>query len=310
LPPIIYVGNTFLLQGSGFTPGSVVNLFVASSGGAINFGPIDPTNILPDSMMAFVPLSVTQGEGVTSVQVVNTDEGHVLSNTLTALLQGDAAAGLPSLTGINSVGLSATSVDPDIAVANVEAVVSGGATVTLSGSGFDVANGVGVDLFCDCPGSKVGPFFLMPGNPGLSPGSLIFSLPSGAGAPGTGPGALQVTNLGNLAKSAAVSVPVGALISVSSVSQTGSTVTVNGTGFSTLTVINLFNAQDGVVVNLGGVNSDGTPKIPLTLDSDQQLTLTLPASAIAGPSYVQALNPPFIPFTSSGSAPGGIFTVM
>ena len=32
-------------------------------------------------------------------------------------------------------------------------------------------------------------------------------------------------------------------------------------------------------------------------------------AAVAGPSYVQALNPPFVPFTSSGSGPGGAFTL-
>jgi len=33
----------------------------------------------------------------------------------------------------------------------------------------------------------------------------------------------------------------------------------------------------------------------------------VPAKAIPGPSYVQALNPPFVPFTSTGMAPGGAF---
>ena len=40
--------------------------------------------------------------------------------------------------------------------------------------------------------------------------------------------------------------------------QTGSILTVNGAQFSTLTVINFFNAQAGEVVNLGGLKSDGT----------------------------------------------------
>jgi hypothetical protein len=36
------------------------------------------------------------------------------------------------------------------------------------------------------------------------------------------------------------------------------------------------------------------------------LTFAVPASAKAGPSYIQAINPPFVPFTSSGGA-GGSF---
>jgi hypothetical protein len=46
-------------------------------------------------------------------------------------------------------------------------------------------------------------------------------------------------------KSNAVAGPIGELVSISSVSQAGSTITVNGTGFSTLTVINFFNLQTG-----------------------------------------------------------------
>jgi hypothetical protein len=303
------VGDSFSIQGSGFSPGSVVNFFVPTSSGPVNFGPIIPTALLPGSMMAFVPTTVTQGEGVAGVQVVNTDQDHAFSNTALALLQADPATGLPSLTAINGAGLSPSSVDPDIAVANVETVLTPGATVTLAGSGFDVVNGVGVDLFCDCPGAKVGPFFLLPGNPGLGPGSLTFPVASGPGAPATGPGAFQVTNLGNGSKSAAVSVPIGAQISISRVSQGSSSVTVNGTGFSGLTVINLFNLQAGTVVNVGGLNPDGSPKIPLAIASDRQFRFTLP-TGISGPAFVQALNPPFIPFTSTGNDPGGAFDAM
>jgi len=78
LPPVVYIGDNFLIQGSGFTSGSVVNFFVATAGGPINFGALVPTDLLPDQMMAFLPLTVTQGEGVASVQVVNTDEGHIV----------------------------------------------------------------------------------------------------------------------------------------------------------------------------------------------------------------------------------------
>jgi hypothetical protein len=104
-------------------------------------------------------------------------------------------------------------------------------------------------------------------------------------------------------------VPIGALITVSSVTQSAATVTVNGTGFSTRTVINFFNRQGMVAVNLGGLKADGTPRIALTLSGSTQFKFTVPSNAIAGPSYVQALNPPFVPYTSSGTAPGGAFTL-
>jgi hypothetical protein len=312
LPAVIYVGDNFVIQGSGFTSGSVVNFFVPTSAGPQNFGPLIPSseNLGPPSypcppdqtcLLAFVPISVTQGEGAAGVEVVNTDESHIQSNTALAFLQGDASLGLPSLTAINGVALSPTSIDPGVALANVETVVSPSASVTLTGAGFDVVDGVGIDLFCDCPGGKVGPFLLYPGNPGLSASTLTFTLPSGTFGPATGPGAFRVTNLGKYFGSAAVSVPIGARIAVNGVAETGSAVTVFGAGFSSLTV------QGGAVVNLGGLNPDGSPIIPINFDSDSQISFSLPAGAVAGPAYVQALNPPFIPFTSSGNDPGGAF---
>jgi hypothetical protein len=104
-----------------------------------------------------------------------------------------------------------------------------------------------------------------------------------------------------------VSVPIGAQISVKLVTQLGGIITVNGTGFSKLTVINLFNTQGATVENLGGLGAGGKPKIILTVASDTKFTFSRPAGAVAGPSYVQALNPPFVPFSSSGTAPGGAF---
>lgn len=311
LPPSIDVGDNFLVQGSGFTSGSVVNFFVATSTGAQNFGPMVPSSALPNSLLFFVPITVTQGEGVVNVQVVNTDQGHIPSNNALTFLQGDASLGLPSLTGIDGASLSPTSLDPGVALSNVETVVVPGATVTLTGKGFDVAHGVGINLFCACPGGNAGPFVLFHGDPGLSANTLTFNLPSGPFGPATGPGAFQVVNLiGDFFASAAVSVPIGARIGVSSVSQDGSMVTVTGAGFSVLTVINLFNLQNGTVRNLGGLNADGSSKIPLTVDSDTQFSFTLPTGAARGPAYVQALNPPFIPFTSSGNSRGGSFQIM
>ncbi len=88
--------------------------------------------------------------------------------------------------------------------------------------------------------------FLNPGNPNLKSNSITFTLP--ASTP-TGPGSIVVSNAGGghsySAKSNAVSVPIGARIIVTKVSQSGGTLTVDGTGFSTLTVINFFNTQAG-----------------------------------------------------------------
>ena len=111
------------------------------------------------------------------------------------------------------------------------------------------------------------------------------------------------------AKSNAVSVPLGARINVTEVAQSGNTVTVIGTGFSTLTAINLFNAQGAKEVNLGGLKPNHTPKIPLTLISSTRFSFTRPAGAVAGPAFIQALNPPFLAFTSSGNDPCGEFTL-
>jgi hypothetical protein len=261
-----------------------------------------------------VPASNPLGEGVVSVEVVNTDAQFAKSNIALALLQGNPALGIPSITKINGAPIAADSVDPGIAIANVETVVPQGSKVTIGGTGFDTKNGVAVDLFCACPGHKVGPFFLNPGNPMLTSSQISFVLPaSGPMAPATGPGSFVVSNAGNPKtygkKSNAVSVPLGQKIAVTSVTQLASTITVNGRGFSTLTVINFFNTQGGGVVNLGGTTAKGTPKIPLKFVNPDRFTFTKPAAAMPGPSYVQALNPPFVPFTSSGNDPGGSFTL-
>src|SRR5208337_2424968 len=182
--------------------------------------------------------------------VVNTDKKYLASNLASALLQGNPAAGIPSLTSINGMGLAATSSNPAYAVNNVATVVAQGKTVTLGGTGFDVTKGVTVDLFCDCSGGKV-EFKVTP----LSSTSISFLLPaSGADAPATGPGSFVVINKGDGKASNAVSVPLGQPVSVTSVTQSGDTITVNGTGFAQkLTVLNFFNEQPSGVVNLGGL---------------------------------------------------------
>ncbi len=315
IPSVMLVGGSFGIQGLNFTAGSMVNFFVATSGGPVNTGPLVPTAHTATSLTVKVPSTNPVGEGFVSLQVVNTDQAFVASNLVFGLLQGSAAAGIPTITGVDGIGLAPTSADPNYATNNVETVIAQGDTVNLSGTGFDVANGVAVDIFCACPGGKVGPFFLNPGNPGLAAKSLIFPLP-GVGLPNsppTGPGSLVVSNSGGdktfSRKSNAVSVPIGDQITVVAVTQSGATLTVDGTGFSALTVINFFNLQGAKVVNLGGIKG-GAPVIPITLVNSGRLIFTVPVNAIVGPAYVQALNPPFVPFTSSGNDPGGAFNLL
>jgi len=317
IPGTVDVGSSFNIVGTGFTAGSEVNFFVATSHGPVNAGPLIPTmKSLPTQLTISVPATTTLGQGFVDVQVVNTDKGFLTSNSVPALLQGSPAAGIPTLQTINTFPLATTSSNPSYATNNVETVVLQGAKVQLGGSGFDVVNGVGVDLFCACPGGKVGPFFLNPGNVGLSASLLSFTLPAVGlpNSPLTGPGSFVVSNAGASGtytkKSNAVSVPIGAKISVISVSQSGSTVTVDGNGFSTLTVINLFNTQSGgLVENLGGIEPDGAPRIPLTIVSATRFTFVVPAGSVPDASYVQAINPPFVPYTSSGTDPGGSFVL-
>ncbi len=313
IPSTILVGGSFKIDGNHFTAGSVVNFFVATATGAINAGPLKFSAYTPTQLTIDVPATVPLGQGFVDVQVINTDQGFAASNTASALLQGSAAAGLPTITTVNGAALAATSSNPSYATNNVETVLKQGTTVILGGTGFDNVNGVAVDLFCACTAGKVGPFFVKPGA-GLTSTSISFVLPgSGPNTPPTGPGSLVVSNQGSdgsyKKKSNAVSVPIGDTISVTAVTQAGSTITVDGTGFSTLTVINFFNTQSGGVVDLGGLGADGKPKIPLTVVNANRFSFTVPAGAVPGASYVQALNPPFVPFTSSGSDAGGAFSL-
>jgi len=105
-----------------------------------------------------------------------------------------------------------------------------------------------------------------------------------------------------------VAVAVGARVTVTNVTEQGQVVTVDGTGFSNLTVINLFNLQGNAVVNLGGLSANGSPKIPLQSVTPTSLTFALPSGAVSGAAFVQALNPPFVPFDASSGA-GGAFTI-
>jgi hypothetical protein len=313
LPAVIQAGAGFTIKGGRFTGGSRVNFFVATAKGGVNTGPFTPISFALNQLKVAVPPNNLLGEGVVSVQVVNTDQGFAASNIALALLQGNPTLGIPSLTAINSFGISSDSISPDVAVAFVPTVVEQGSSVTLQGTGFDAVHGVAINLFCACGGGKVGPFFVSP-SLNLTSTKAVFNLPSsGPQAPMTGPGSFVLSNKGadgNYAtKSNAVSVPIGQAVQVTGVSQSARKVTVLGSGFSTLTVINFFNMKGGKEVNFGGLNSAGKPNIPLTVISQGEFTFTLPAGATPGQAYVQALNPPFVAFTSSGNVPEGAFVV-
>jgi hypothetical protein len=50
-------------------------------------------------------------------------------------------------------------------------------------------------------------------------------------------------------------------------------------------------------------------RLPLTIIDDTRFTFTRPAGAVAGPAFVEVLNPPFITFSSSGRDRDGVFTM-
>ena len=311
IPSTLLVGASFTITGSNFTPGALVNFYVSTSGGPMNEGPLTPSAHSSTALTVPIPATLSLGQGFAEVQVVNADAGFTISNLASALLQGSPVAGIPTLKSINGTGLAATSSNPAFAINNVETVIKQGTTVTLGGTGFDAAHGVAVNVFCACSGGKVPAIFVNPGSGGLTSTSFSFTLPSNVP---TGPASIVVINKGadsSFSKASnAVSVPVGAALTITSVTQSGSIITVNGTGFSTLTVINFFNKQGGSSVNLGGIGSGGTAKIHLAVVNSTKFTFTKPGGAVPGPSYVQALNPPYVPFTSSGNDPGGGFTLL
>jgi hypothetical protein len=293
----VVAGAMTTLTGHGFTAGSVISAFVATSSGPLGQGPYLPAAFTPTSLTWQVPANIVLGNGFISVRIVNTDQGFTTSNLESQLLFGDAAQGIPTITAINGVPLSPA--DPSVPLANVETVVALDSTVTLTGTGFSDPL---VNLFTAT--GNAGPLTPLPG---ATDSLLQVVVPQGAA---TGPGSFQVVNRPSFIVSNAVSVPVGAPVTISDVSQAGPTVTVTGTGFCVLSVINLFNEQGSVAVNLGGLNPDGSPKIPLTVIDSTQFTFAVPAAAVTGPAYLQVLNPPFIPFSTSGNDPDGAFTLV
>jgi len=294
----ITVGAAHTLSGSGFTAGSVVKIFISAGGGAIDGGAYAPSARTATSITWQVPSSLPLGSGFATLLVINTDQNYVQSNSQSQLLYGAASANIPTIRSINGVDLHA--LDPSVPLAYVETVVSPGSPVTITGTGF---NSPLVNIFTAT--GNIGPRAPQPGST-----STFMQIVIPSTAP-TGPGSFQVVNnpyTGNVLSNA-VSVPIGALLTITSISQSGNTVTVNGTGFSTVSVINLFNAQGGGAVNLGGLGASG-PNVPLNIVSPTQFTFTVPAGAVSGPSYIQVLNPPFIAYSSSGSDPDGAFNLV
>jgi sugar lactone lactonase YvrE len=291
----VTVGAWNAVTGSGFTSGSVVVLFVAVASSVQTHGPFPAFSVTPGSIVWFAQTSIPLGDGFVSVQVVNTDQNFIASNTQPALLYGAASAGYPTITAINGTALNPA--DSAVPVANVSIALGQNTTATLTGTGF--VNPI-VALYSSDPNAAA----LEP-LPGWTSTQLQVQIPSNIP---TGPGSIVVLNRPSFVGSNPVSVPIGERIRLDSLSQNGFNITVNGAGFSVRTIISFFNAQAGGVVNLGGI-VNGLSRIPFTLQSPNQMTFAVPDGAVDGPAYVQLLNPPFIPFTSTGSAPAGAFTV-
>jgi ELWxxDGT repeat protein len=290
------IGATNVLYGGNFTAGSVVKLYVATASGPAAYGPYAPIVWTSTSLTWTIPVEVAPGNGFAAIQVVNTDTGYLASNVVGALLYGSEGEGIPTVTRINGASLGPAELA--IGVAHVDTVVGKGATVTIEGTGF--VDPV-VNVFT--AGGNIGPLVPLPG--GTATTLRVVIPPSAL----TGPGNFQVINRPSYLASNAVSAVIGAVPTIAGVSAAGGTVTVTGTGFSPVSVINLYNLQGGGVVNLGGFGPGGAARIPLTVVSDTQFTFPRPAGAVAGPAFVEVLNPPFIPFSSSGSDPDGAFTM-
>ncbi len=182
--------------------------------------------------------------------------------------------------------------------------------IVLGGHGFDTANGIAVGLLCACPDGQVGPLFFNRGNPGFDATRIILKLPlSGSGAPSVGSGMIMVRNKGadgNFSNASnGVWISIGAPIQVKHVYQSGAALTVKGTGFSTATVVNLYCGRP--LDNFGGFDAAGKPVLHLEVDGGSELRFTVPSKAKAGKCYLEALNPPFLPFSSSYNDPGGGF---
>ena len=302
------VGGPLVITGAGFTPGTVAKVFISTPEGPRDVVPegVRPTAVAPlrwEGRLPWpwplpAPYDYDMGLGFVSVHLVRTDRGYDRSNDVPAVLAGSWDNGVVGLTGLD-IPLSATSWDPYVAIPNVEKVYAPG-TLLYAGGEFPnptatVINVFGADGNCAPPG-------------GVAPGAvgatwLSFVVP--AGCP-VGPGAFQAVDTVTGRASTIVSAPLGEPVDVSTVTVSGTGVTVSGTGFSPLTAVNFF-ARDGAgsVTNFGGYDPAGRPRLVVTVPDAHTLTFELPVGVTSGPCFVEALNPPFINYTSSRSRPPG-----
>jgi hypothetical protein len=310
---ILTVGATETLTGANFTAGSVIKLFVntgASIDDVSGASGFTPTAFTANTLTWEVPPTVPLGQGFASIFVVNTDQGFATSNTQYALLYGDADDNIPTVTSLDNTAVSST-LEAGVPVAHADTVIAAFSTIPVRGTGFSgsalnvfAASASGADQAptpTPCPVANYGGYPV----DGGTPTRFYITVPP---VP-AGPANFQVVNapfFGNV-QSNAVSALVGAVPSIASVSVSGGEVTLLGTGFSCLSVINLFNLQGTTVVNLGGLAGGGQRAIPLQFISASELRFQVPAGAVAGPAFVEVLNPPFIPFSSSGNDPDGGF---
>jgi hypothetical protein len=323
-PKYQQVGDVIKLAGNDITPGSILKVYVNTPRGPRDMVPdgLAPTaattpttweGVLPFPWPASAPDDFELGYGFMQVFLVRTDRGFDRSNGIARALIGNSRLGVPSIRAIgDSPGLAASSWSPEVAVANVEDVFVPGTSYYID-TGVIVSDAVGdvdqdpvVNIF-----SAAGNCAPQGGLPPNSSGATFIQITIPAACP-VGPGAFQVVNRNNGRASNIVSAPLGALIDIDTVTVQSAGVTVTGAGFSTLTVLNLFATQKstGNVVNFGGPLPSGQPRIALTSVTPTSLTFQLPSEAAAGAAFVEALNPPFIPFTSSRSRlPGGAFTI-
>jgi hypothetical protein len=292
LPSPIVVGGTLTLNGSGFTAGSVIKMWVSTSTGATdtNVSGWAPTSWSPTQLTWNVPTSIGLGQGFATVEVIDTDQGYTASNYLSQLLYGNAALNIPTILSIGGVSLDP--VNAQYPGAHVRNTVSPGSSVTIGGTGFV---GPVVNLFTSA--GNVGPITPTAWN-GTS---LTMTVPNTPATQG-GPGVFQVVNTGaGYVVSNAVDAVLNYGVSITGVSFLGSTVTVNGRGFCPGTVLNLFAQTTTGVQNLGGLNGSGAPNITISYVSSSQITFTRPIAALTGNASLIALNAPFTPYTTSNT---------
>lgn len=293
IPSPITLGTTTSLTGTGFTAGSRIIGFVGTSSGTQSIGPFTPRTWSSTQLTWDVPANMSLGQGFAILAIVNIDQNYVGSEYQQAFLFGNATMNRPTILSINSTGLHAP--DGALPVVYVSTPIYPGSIVTLTGTGFNTA---GLNFFTSV--GNLGPLWPLPG---ATSTRVQVQIP--ANAP-IGLGAFEIVNspYAGFVGSQTVFVPIGDPPDIASVSQSGSTITVAGTNFANGAVVNFFNRRpNGSVMNLGG------PGLVATVLSPTQLRFQVPQNAVPGACFIQIVNPPFIPFTSSGSDPDGSFTL-